>query len=84
MQNGSTRYGNYLEDYLLASSLRTLGSERHRPASASPDQLGTGPMVYGGLNKQMDAAAELKRNPVSKHQIQSAYGDKQGDAGRDG
>ena len=31
----------------------------------------------------MDAAAELGRNPVSKHQIQSGYGDKQADAGRD-
>ena len=26
----------------------------------------------------MDAAAELRRNPVSKHQIQPDYGDKQG------
>ena len=31
----------------------------------------------------MDAAAELGRNPVSKHQIQSKYGDEQADAGRD-
>ena len=31
----------------------------------------------------MDAAAELGRNPVSKHQIQSEYGDEQADAGRD-
>ena len=30
----------------------------------------------------MDAAAELGRNPVSKHQIQSKYGDEQADAGR--
>ena len=40
-------------------------------------------MAYGGLNKYMDAAAELGRNPVSKHQIQPAYGDEQADAGRD-
>ena len=40
-------------------------------------------MAYGGLNKQMDAAAELRKNPVSKHQIQSEYGDEQADAGRD-
>ena len=34
---------------------------------------------------QMDAAAELGRNPVSKHQIQPEYGDdEQADAGRDG
>ena len=38
-------------------------------------------MAYGGLNLFMDAAAELGRNPLSKHQIQ--YGDEQADAGRD-
>ena len=32
-------------------------------------------------NTIMEAAAELGRNPVSKHQIQSEYGDEQGDAG---
>ena len=32
----------------------------------------------------MDAAAELGRNPVSKHQIQPEYGDEQADARRDG
>ena len=31
----------------------------------------------------MDAAAELGSNPVSKHQIQTEYGDEQADAGRD-
>ena len=41
-------------------------------------------MAYGGLSKYMDAAAELGRNPVSKHQIQPEYGDEQADAGRDG
>ena len=36
------------------------------------------------LIEQMDAAAELGRNPVSKHQIQQPeYGDGQADAGRD-
>ena len=35
------------------------------------------------LIKQMDAAAELGRNPVSKHQIQPEYGGEQADAGRD-
>ena len=40
-------------------------------------------MAYGGLNKYMDAAAELGRNPVSKHQIQPEYGDEQADAERD-
>ena len=32
----------------------------------------------------MDAAAELGRNPLSKHQVQPEYGDEQADAGRDG
>ena len=32
----------------------------------------------------MDAAAELGRNPVSKHQIQPEYRYEQTDAGRDG
>ena len=31
----------------------------------------------------MDAAAEIGRNPVSKHQIQPEYGGEQADAGRD-
>ena len=39
-------------------------------------------MAYGGFI--MDAAAELGRNPVSKHQVQPEYGDEQADAGRDG
>ena len=30
-------------------------------------------MAYGGLNKYTDDAAELGRNPVSKHQIQPEY-----------
>ena len=31
----------------------------------------------------MDTAAELGRNPVSKHHIQPKYGDEQADVGRD-
>ena len=31
----------------------------------------------------MDAAVEIGRDPVCKHQIQSKYGDEQADAGRD-
>ena len=31
----------------------------------------------------MDAAAEIGRNPLSKHQIQHEYGDEQDHAGRD-
>ena len=40
-------------------------------------------MAYGGLNKYMDAVAELGRNPVIKHQIQPEYGYEQADARRD-
>ena len=40
-------------------------------------------MAYDGLNKKMGAAAEIGRNPVSKHHIQPEYGDEQADAGRD-
>ena len=35
------------------------------------------------LYKYTDAAAELGRNPASKHQIQPEYVDEQADAGRD-
>ena len=56
--------------------------ERHRYAIAWPDKLGTDPMAYDGIDKQMDAAAELGRKPVSKHQIQPEYGDEQADSGR--
>ena len=31
----------------------------------------------------IDAAAEIGKNPVSKHQIQPEYGDEKADAGRD-
>ena len=41
-------------------------------------------MAYGGLKKEMDALAEIGRNPVSKHQIQSEHGDEQADAEQDG
>ena len=35
------------------------------------------------LNIIMDAAAEIGKNPVYKHQVQPEYGDEQADAGRD-
>ena len=40
-------------------------------------------MAYGDFKSIMDAAAELGRNPVSKHQTQPEYEDGQADAGRD-
>ena len=35
------------------------------------------------LNKYMDAAAEIGRNPVTKHQIYPEHGDEQADTGWD-
>ena len=35
-------------------------------------------MEYGGLKIYMDAAAEIGRNPVSKHQIQPECGERAG------
>ena len=48
-----------------------------------PINSGLTPWRMAVLNKYMDAAAELGRNPVSKHQIQPEYGDEQADTGRD-
>ena len=39
--------------------------------------------VIAVINEYMDAAAELGRNPVSKHQIQPEYRDEQADADRE-
>ena len=42
----------------------------------SRDQPGTDPMAYGALNKNnLDAAAEVGRNLVIKHQIQPERGE---------
>ena len=41
-------------------------------------------MTCGGLNEIMNAVAKIGRNPVSKHQIQPEYGEREADAGRDG
>ena len=85
---GSTRryYWNYLE--LLALCRRTLTDEHHRYAIiARPDKLGTDPMAYGVLNRQMDAAGRRNQeesNPLSRHQIQPGVENEQADAGRDG
>ena len=39
-------------------------------------------MAYGVFFYLMDAAAEIGRNPVSKHHIQPEHRDEQADAGR--
>ena len=48
------------------------------------DPINSGLTLWRMAVSLMDAAAELGRNPVSKHQIQPEYGDEQADAGRDG
>ena len=47
------------------------------------DPIYSGLTRWHGSKKYVDAAAEIGRNPVIKHQIQPEYGDEQADAGRD-
>ena len=48
------------------------------------DPINSGLTPWRMAVSEMDAAAELGRNPVSKHQIQSEYGGEHADAGREG
>ena len=48
------------------------------------DPINSGLTRWRTAVSKMDTAAELGRNPASKHQIQPEYGDEQADAGRDG
>ena len=48
------------------------------------DPINSGLTRWRKVISYMDAAAELERNPVSKHQIQPEYGDELAGAGRDG
>ena len=76
---------NYIEVYWpRAGELSALNAiEVRNCVTDYLDHLGTEPMAHGGIEKYMDAAAELGRNPVSKHEIQPEYGDEQDDARRD-
>ena len=56
---------------------------RQRRPSVRNGVTGTDLMAYGDLKKERGAAAEIGRNPVSRHQSQPEYGDKQAEAGRD-
>ena len=47
------------------------------------DPINSGLTQWRMAVSKLDAAAQLGRNPVSKHQIQPEYGDDQSDAGRD-
>ena len=58
--------------------MNVIGTQLHDPIN-----LGLTPWRMAVLDVYMDAAAEIGRNPVSKHQIQPEYGDdEQSDAGR--
>ena len=46
------------------------------------DPINSGLTRWRMATSSMDAAAELGRNPVSKHHIKPEYGDEQADAGR--
>ena len=74
---------NYLEVYWPCagglSAVNAIGTQLRDPINS-----GLTRWRMAVINEQMDAAAELGRNPVSKHQIQPEYGDEQSDAGRDG
>ena len=74
LQNGSTRYWNYLEDYWPCagglSAVNVIGTQLRDPINS-----GLTRWRMAVLNKYMDAAAELGRNLVSKHQIQPEYGE---------
>ena len=71
---------NYLEVYWPCaggfSVVNAIGTQLRDP-------INSGLTRWRMAVSSMDAAAELGRNPVSKHQIQPEYGDEQADAGRD-
>ena len=73
---------NYLEVYWPCagglSAVNAIGTQLRDPINAG---LTRWRLVV--LNITMDAAAEVGRSPVCKHQIQPEYGNEQADAGRD-
>ena len=80
---GSTRSELYLEVYWPCagglSAVNAIGTQLLR------DPMNSGLTRWRMAVSQMDAAAEVGRNPVSKHQIQPEYyGNDQAGAERDG
>ena len=71
---------NYLEVYSPCagglSAVNAIGTHLRDPINLG--------LTRWRMAVSLDDAAELGRNPVSKHQIQPEYGDEQADAGRDG
>ena len=78
----TTLVRNYLEVYWPCagglSVVNAIGTQLRDPINS-----GLSRWRLAALDIIMDAAAEIGRNPVSKHQIQPEYGDEQADAGRD-
>ena len=74
-------FGTYLEVYWPCagelSAVNAIGTQLRDTIN-----LGLTRWRMAVQNKYMDAAAELGRNSISKHQIQPEYGDEQADAGR--
>ena len=78
----TTLVRNYLEVYWPCagglSVVNAIGTQLRDPINS-----GLSRWRLAALDIIMDAAAEIGRNPVNKHQIQPEYGDEQADAGRD-
>ena len=78
----ATLVRNYLEVYWSCagglSVVNAIGTQLRDPINS-----GLTRWRLAVLNIIMDAAAEIEKNPVCKHQIQPEYGDEQADAGRD-
>ena len=56
--------------------MNAIGTQLHDPINSG--------LTRWRMAVSLNTAAELGRNPVSKHQIQSEYGVEQADAGRGG
>ena len=71
LQNGSTRYWNYLEDSLLCvgglSAVNAIGTQLRDPINSG--------LTQWQLTVYVDTVAESGSNPASKHQTQREYGE---------
>ena len=71
---GSTRHWNYLEDYWACagglSAVKSIGTQLRDTIDSGLTRW----RMAVEINK-WNAAAEIGRNPVSKHQIQPEYGE---------
>ena len=60
-------HGDLPRQHSFGTTLRFIIPVAADSQIARPNKLGADPMACGGLNKEMDAAAELERDPVRKH-----------------